>query len=122
MALFAVSLFVLFRFLDTGWQAGPVAGHAVFLSLLFTSGFFMGMELFLANRIYRRQSDYFSFHENNHLKTVGPLCCTSIFGALTGGFLGGFLLIPSMGLLQVCLVLAATKGFIFLLVATLPRK
>jgi len=120
--LLAILLLFFFHYLEAGVHVKPVAVRFAFLILLLISGFLTGMEFPLANRIYLKQTDYFSFRRDNLGKTVGLLYCVDLLGGWVGGVLGGFLLIPTLGITQGCLALAILKSASFLLLLTFPRK
>jgi spermidine synthase len=120
--LLAILLLFFFHYLEAGVHVKPVAVRFAFLILLLISGFLTGMEFPLANRIYLKQTDYFSFRRDNLGKTVGLLYCVDLLGGWVGGVLGGFLLIPTLGITQGCLALAILKAASFLLLLTFPRK
>ncbi|OPX94293.1 MAG: spermidine synthase [Syntrophorhabdus sp. PtaB.Bin027] len=80
------------------------------------------MEFPLANRLYIQQTDYFSFRRNEIGKTVGLLYCVDLLGGWVGGLLGGFLLVPTLGIAKTCLTLGILKVCSLLLLFTFPRK
>jgi len=120
--LLAILLLFFFRYLEAGVHGGPVVVRFAFLVLLWVSGFLTGMEFPLANRLYRNQTEYFSLRRDDLGKTVGLLYCVDLLGGWVGGVLGGFLLIPTLGITQGCLALAILKACSFLLLLTFPRK
>jgi spermidine synthase len=120
--LLAIGLLFFFRYIETGIPLGPTFKRIAFLVLLVISGLLTGMEFPLANRLYLKQTDYFSFRRDDFGRTVGLLYCVDLLGGWVGGVLGGFLLIPTIGITQGCLALAILKAFSFLLLLTFPRK
>ena len=120
--LLAILLFFFFRSLEAGVHVEPIFMRIAFLVLLLISGFLTGMEFPLANRLYLKQTDYFSIRREKLGKTVGLLYCVDLLGGWVGGVLGGFLLIPTLGIIQGCLALAILKAGSFLLLLTFPRK
>jgi spermidine synthase len=120
--LLAILLLFFFHYLEAGVHGEPVVVRFAFLALLWVSGFLTGMEFPLANRLYRKQTDYFSFRRDDLGKTVGLLYCVDLLGGWVGGVLGGFLLVPILGITQGCLALAVLKACSFLLLLTFPRK
>jgi spermidine synthase len=122
IALLAIVLFFFFGYLEKGVSIEPVFIRIAFMVMLVASGLFTGMEFPLANRLYLKQTDYFSFRRDDFGRTVGLLYCVDLLGGWVGGVLGGFLLIPILGITQGCLALAILKALSFLLLLTFPRK
>ena len=120
--LLAILLLFFFRYLEAGVHMEPTFIRIAFLMLLLISGFLTGVEFPLANRLYLKRTDSFSFQRNEFGKTVGLLYCVDLLGGWVGGVLGGFLLIPTLGIIQGCLALAILKACSFLLLITFPRK
>lgn len=120
--LLSVILIIFFRYLEAGIHVEPIFIRIAFLFLLLISGLLTGMEFPLANRLYVQQTDYFSFRRDTIGKTVGLLYCVDLLGGWVGGVLGGFLLIPILGIKQACVALAVLKTSSFLLLFTFPRK
>lgn len=120
--LLAIGLLFFFQYLETGIPLGPAFKRTAFLALLAISGLLTGMEFPLANRLYLKQTEYFSFRRDDFGRSVGLLYCVDLLGGWVGGVLGGFLLIPTIGITQGCLALAILKAFSFLLLLTFPRK
>ncbi|HPM45402.1 MAG TPA: hypothetical protein PLR77_08405, partial [Caldisericia bacterium] len=120
--LLSVVLIFFFRYLEAGIQIEPILLRIVFLFLLLVSGLLTGMEFPLANRLYIQQTDYFSFRRNEIGKTVGLLYCVDLLGGWVGGLLGGFLLVPTLGIAKTCLTLGILKVCSLLLLFTFPRK
>lgn len=122
IVLLSIIPIFFFRYLEAGIPVDPIFVRIAFLFILLISGLFTGMEFPLANRLYVQQTDYFSFRRDEVGKTVGLLYCVDLLGGWVGGVLGGFLLIPMLGITQACLALAILKAFSFLLLFTFPRK
>jgi spermidine synthase len=122
IVLLSIILIFFFRYLEAGIHVEPIFIRIAFLFLLLISGLFTGMEFPLANRLYIQQTDYFSFRRDDIGKTVGLLYCVDLLGGWVGGVLGGFLLIPTLGITQACAALAILKICSFLLLFTFPRK
>lgn len=120
--LLSILLIFFFRYLEAGIHVEPIFVRIAFLLLLLVSGLLTGMEFPLANRLYVQQTDYFSFRRDDIGKTVGLLYCVDLLGGWVGGVLGGFLLIPTLGIAQGCIALAILKVCSFLLLFTFPRK
>jgi spermidine synthase len=118
----AFVFFAFIRFLEKGAHPDPSLVRIAFLVLLLASGFLAGMEFPIANRLYSRQVNSFTFSGDSTGKTVGLLYCVDLMGGWVGGVIGGFLIIPTLGIGRVCLVLAMAKATSFLLLLTLPRK
>lgn len=79
----------------------------MFLMLSFASGFLIGAQFPLANKIYltselERQSPSLS-------QSAGLLYGADLFGGWIGGLLGGVLLLPVLGLVGACMVVVMLK-------------
>jgi len=77
-------------------------GQAIFLILSFISGFLVGMEFPLANKIYLKTSADLS-------TSAGFLYGSDLIGGWFGGILAGVAFLPVMGLLGTCLLVAMIK-------------
>ncbi|OPY76089.1 MAG: Spermidine synthase [Syntrophorhabdus sp. PtaU1.Bin153] len=115
-------LFLLFRYLGTVPNAEFFPFRIIFVVLLLALGFLTGMESPIANRIFLRQADRFRLNADQTGKTAGPLCGVNLVGGWAGGILGGFLLVPTLGLADVCLTVAILKVSSLLLLMTFPKK
>lgn len=124
LAIILLSVFLIwfFRALESGFEVKPAFLRISFPILLLVSGLVTGMEFPLANRLYLKQRDHFSFGDAPFGKTVGLLYCLDLLGGWVGGVFGAFLFIPSLGLTQACLGLAILKASSCLLLLSFPRK
>lgn len=75
--------------------------RALFLTLSFSSGGLVGAQFPLANSIYMR--------DKSLSETAGLLYSSDLLGGWLGGVVGGVLLLPVLGLLGACMVVALLK-------------
>lgn len=107
MILLAVLLLLVFSLLKVSSLYGPALMHLLFIVLLFISGVAAGAEFPLANALYL---------ENNTVgRTVGIIYGADLLGGWIGGIAGGFILLPILGLLQGCILIAMLKAASLLL-------
>jgi spermidine synthase len=113
--LAAVCLIVPFIFLITGIYLNPgqLSARLLFLTLLFVSGFFAGIEYPIAVEAYR------SIRPQR--TAVGPVYGLDLLGGFAGGIAGGFFLFPVVGLVKTCIFLFAVKACGILMLLS-PRK
>ena len=78
-------------------------GQAIFLILSFISGFLVGMEFPLANKIYLKTSADLS-------TSAGFLYGSDLIGGWFGGILAGVAFLPVMGLFGTCLLVTMIKA------------
>lgn len=90
--------------------------HAIFLLLSFLSGFLVGAQFPLANKIYLKRSSDLS-------NTAGLLFGADLAGGWIGGLIGGVALLPVLGLVQTCIIVILLKisSLLILLVSALKR-
>ncbi len=74
----------------------------IFLPLSFFSGFSVGVQFPLANKIYLHS-------ESNLSKTAGLFYGSDLLGGWLGGILGSVFLLPVLGLLETCLFVVLLK-------------
>lgn len=123
ITVFSFSLFLLFYYLDVISSSKTISIHILFLFLLFISGLLTGIEFPIANRIYLRQSGVLNPNNGDSIgKTVGLLYSVDLFGGWIGGVIGGLILLPILGILAGCIMLAALKLSSLLLLMTFPEK
>jgi spermidine synthase len=101
MILFALLLLLVFSLLKVSPVRGPTFIHLLFIVLLFTSGAITGAEFPLANALY--------IEDNTIGKTAGLIYGADLLGGWIGGIAGGFILLPILGLLQGCILIAMLK-------------
>lgn len=85
--------------------------HIVFLILSFLSGFLVGGQFPLANKIYLASSADFA-------KTAGLLYGSDLFGGWLAGIIGGIVLLPVLGIFRTCMVIVILKISSFILLTT----
>jgi spermidine synthase len=123
ITVFSFSLFLLFYCLDVISSSKTISIHILFLFLLFISGLLTGIEFPIANRIYLRQSGVLNPNNGDSIgKTVGLLYSVDLFGGWIGGVIGGLILLPILGILAGCIMLAILKISSLLLLLTFPKK
>jgi spermidine synthase len=123
MIVCPLAVVVLFRRFDVLSLYGPDTIRSIFLALLFAAGFLTGIEFPLASRIYEGYNRGFDpFRTAPVGETVGALYGLDLLGGWIGGILGGFIIIPILGLVNGCYLLAVLKTSSFLLLFTLPKK
>jgi len=107
MILLAILLLLVFSLLKVSSLYSPALMHLLFIVLLFISGVATGAEFPLANALYL---------ENNTVgRTVGIIYGADLIGGWIGGIAGGFILLPILGLLQGCILIAMLKAASLLL-------
>ncbi|HOE16950.1 MAG TPA: fused MFS/spermidine synthase [Syntrophorhabdaceae bacterium] len=99
--LFAVLLLLVFSLLEVSYRYSPAFMHLLFIALLFISGIITGAEFPLANALY--------LEDNTVGRTVGIIYGADLLGGWIGGIAGGFILLPILGLLQGCILIAMLK-------------
>ena len=103
---------ILRPFLDA--QESSAVLHGLFLLLSILAGLLVGLEFPLAGKIrLRSQPDVGG--------AVGALYGADLLGGWVGGLIGGVVLLPVLGLLETCLLVALLKLLSLLLVLTVPR-
>lgn len=85
--------------------------HYVFFILCFVSGFWVGAQFPLANKIYLRMQPNFG-------ASVGLIYSTDLLGGWLAGILSGVLFLPLLGLVNTCIIILAFKlsSLVFLIV------
>ncbi|UCF78975.1 MAG: spermine synthase [Candidatus Eiseniibacteriota bacterium] len=83
--------------------------QALFLGLSAMSGLLVGIEFPLANKIQLRPSTSGKQSENLS-RTAGMLYGSDLLGGWLAGMLGGVVMLPVLGLLNTCLVVAVLKA------------
>ena len=94
-------------------QLSPVSGNilqAAFVILPIVAGFIGGIQFPLANKVWLKDSKDIG-------KTTGLLYGIDLLGSCFGGLVTGMLLIPLLGIIQTCILLAAINIFIFILIS-----
>jgi spermidine synthase len=88
--------------------------YAVFLTMSFLSGIWIGLQFPLATKIYLSTLS----REGTFGRAAGLLYGADLLGGFFGGLFGGVLLLPILGLKDSCFMMAMIKissGFLFLL-------
>jgi spermidine synthase len=88
--------------------------RSLFLVILFTSGFLVGSQFPLANRLYLRDDTSFT-------KTAGALYSADLLGGWFGGVLGAVVLLPVLGLVGTCITVVLLKLTSFFVISTQSR-
>jgi spermidine synthase len=89
--------------------------RVLFLLLSFISGFLIGAQFPLANKIY------FLKGRQDLSKTAGLIYSLDLLGGWFGGVVGGVLLLPILGLLGSCMVVVLLKLSSFLIITAQSR-
>lgn len=87
--------------------------QALFLVLSFISGFLVGGQFPLANKIYLNLKG-----KSNFSGTAGLIYSVDLLGGGLGGIVGGVILLPLLGLLGTCLVIVLLKLTSFVIMIT----
>ncbi|MFH0795544.1 MAG: spermine synthase [Candidatus Omnitrophota bacterium] len=119
MVVFSLLLAGLFLSRQIIYSLNAVLVHSLFLVLLFFTGSLIGMEFPLANKIYGRKNG--SGTSKNPEESAGLLYGIDLLGGWVGGILGGFFLLPVLGLVNTCLLVAILKIGSLCLLLTLRR-
>ncbi|OPY79520.1 MAG: Spermidine synthase [Syntrophorhabdus sp. PtaU1.Bin058] len=107
MVLFALLLLLVFSSLKVSFVYSPALIHLLFIVLLFISGIITGAEFPLANALY--------FKDGTVGRTAGLIYGADLLGGCIGGVAGGFILLPILGLLNGCILIAMLKAASLLL-------
>jgi spermidine synthase len=115
ISILVFSLLLFFIFYCFGYMTFPntLVIRIIFYCLLFVAGLFAGIEFPLSNKIFFRGSV---------ANTAGILYSADLLGGWIGGIAGGLILLPVLGLLTGCLLLAALKLSSLILLLTCPEK
>ena len=118
LAIIAFALALPFIFLGLHpYLVSPGAFHflkVLFLLIAFISGFLIGAQFPLANKIYLK-------HQSSLSQTAGVLYSSDLLGGWLGGVVGGVVLLPVLGLLGSCVVVVLLKLCSFIIVAVHAR-
>ena len=107
--LFPIVLAILYA--QAGRPGVSAAVGPILLILNTLAGFLVGMEFPLASKMYLRASPS---------ETAGILYASDLLGAFLGALLVSAMLLPALGVLETCLLVAVLKLGSLLLVATMP--
>jgi spermidine synthase len=107
--LFPVVLAILYA--QAGRPGVSAAVGPILLTLNALAGFLVGMEFPLASKMYLRAS---------LSETAGILYASDLLGAFLGSLLVSVMLLPALGVLETCLLVAVLKLGSLVLVATMP--
>jgi spermidine synthase len=88
--------------------------RSLFLVISFISGFLIGSQFPLANKLYQRD-------EPSLTKTAGILYSADLLGGWFGGVLGAVVLLPVLGLVGACITVGLLKLTSFIVINTQPR-
>jgi len=113
--LFPVVLAILYA--QAGRPGVSAAVGPILLILNALAGFLVGMEFPLASKIYLKTSVGEAAGET---ATAGILYASDLLGAFLGALLVSAMLLPALGVLETCLLVAILKLGSLLLVATMP--
>ena len=94
--------------------------QAIFLALSFFSGFLIGAQFPLANKIYLTFAA--KLRKPNLSGTAGLLYGADLFGGWIGGIIGGVILLPILGLFRTCMVIVMLKVVSLVIFAVSTRK
>jgi spermidine synthase len=83
----------------------------LFLLLSFISGFLIGSEFPLANKLYLK-------HSKSVSKTAGVLYASDLLGGWCGGIVGAVLLLPVLGFIGTCITVGLLKVASFIVITT----
>ncbi len=123
MVMFSLLLVLIFSFHEKLSSISPVAIRLIFYILLIISGFFAGMQFPLSNAIYLSRTGPEGSDDARPVgRTAGMLYGADLAGGWLGGIIGGLIVLPVLGLLQGCLLLAVLKATSLILLYTFPRK
>ncbi|MCX5809066.1 MAG: spermine synthase [Proteobacteria bacterium] len=123
MVMFSLLLTLIFSFPEKLSSISPVAIRLIFYILLMISGFFAGMQFPLSNAIYLSRTDPEGSGNTKPVgKTAGMLYGADLVGGWLGGIIGGLIVLPVLGLIQGCILLAVLKATSLILLYTFPKK
>ena len=123
MIIFSLLLMLIFSFPEKLSSTSPAAIRLIFYILLMISGFFAGMQFPLSNAIYLNRAGPEGSDDAQPVgKTAGMLYGADLVGGWLGGIIGGLIILPVLGLLQGCILLAVLKVTSLILLYTFPKK
>ncbi len=117
IVIFALLLALLFAVFDGAESAAYPFAYPLFLLLLIIAGFLTGMEFPLAVRMRARNAGISTMEQS-----AGLIYGVDLAGGFFGGLLGGALLIPVLGFVNCCILVAVLKGGTFLLAAFTVKR
>ena len=106
LIIFSVAIIPLLTYLEKSL----INLSFIFFMLAAIPGFFVGAEFPLANKLYRA---------GDLTKTAGILYALDLAGSWAGALITAVVLIPAIGIIQTCLLLAAIKLSSLILISTL---
>lgn len=115
VSIIILSLFLPAVLLWPGPSFGEFFSPSIFLTLCFISGFLIGAEFPLANKIHLRASPDLS-------GTAGMLYAGDLVGGWLGGLIGGVGLLLILGLWKTCLIIAYLKIISLIILLALGKR
>lgn len=120
MAIFPLMLILICLFPQSLYSMQVSSIRFIFYILLIISGFFAGMQFPLANVIYLGITEHDGARKNHVIgNTAGILYGLDLIGGCFGGIIGGLILLPVLGFLNTCLIIAVLKTTSLVLLYTL---
>ena len=92
----------------------------LFPILTIITGFFVGAEFPLGNKLYLGKASLGDSHQVG--KVAGGLYGVDLFGACLGGLLSTIIFIPILGIFQTCFICGLLKVASFILILRLRKK
>jgi len=115
ISIIALSLFLPVILLGPAASFGEFFSPIIFITLCFISGFLIGAEFPLANKICLKTSPNLS-------GTAGMLYAGDLVGGWVGGLIGGVGLLLTLGLWKTCLIIAYLKIISLIILLALGKR
>ena len=87
----------------------------LFLAISFLSGFLIGSQFPLANKLYQ-------MNNSGLTKTAGLLYASDLLGGWLGGMIGAVVLLPVLGLMGTCITVGLLKLTSYIVISTQPNQ
>ena len=118
--LYSMVLPMLLIFLHSSVLQSPISTplQTILFILNMTNGFLVGLEFPLANKIYLSSTATLGKEENRISYVAGTLYACDLLGAWMGALLASIILIPILGILTTCILVAMFKISSLILVIT----